>query len=406
MENPEIASDLEIDAYLKRREKECIQLIHNENDVYTKIDEFVDKVIQYFSVQKIADLRAYEEKLITKDEFLEKVRNEINRYEVTKEEKEKILEGYQKFMWSYDVIDSLIKDPYISDIKLIDPYRVVIKRRGKRQLSNITFRSPEHYRKFISRIAVRNHINLSSRNAMQKFVDVTSSDTFRLRFNITTEMINSNGYPSLHIRKIPKFKYSIQDLITEGMGTKNQFAYLLKAVELGRSILFCGKGGSGKTTLMNLLLDYFPHDTSILCIQDNDELFSEYHPDILFQNTLDNKDVEVRYELKDLAKNGLLLDIDWFVIGEIKGEEARYLFDAACTGARCMAGLHSSRAEEALNRLADLAKRASDYSQKDILRILSTHFHIIVYLENFKIKELLDIHGWDNEKDEVICKKV
>ena len=114
----------------------------------------------------------------------------------------------------------------------------------------------------------------------------------------------------------------------------------------------------------------------------------------------------IHYTLKDLAKNGLLLDIDWFIIGEVKGEEARYLFDASCTGASCMTTLHAACAEEALIRLADLAKRASDYSQEDILRILSNNFANVIYMEDFKIKELIEIHGWDNERNSVIYESV
>lgn len=400
------ASDNEIDRYLKSRTDSCLVTLQKKQAGYSKIDEYVEKLIQFFSVQSIADLRAYEEKIITREEFLVKVRNEINRFDLAREEKDEVFEAYQKFMWSYDVIDGLINDPGISDIKLIDPYRIMVKRQGIREISEIAFRSPEHYRRFIYRIAVRNQINLSSKNATQHFTDVISSDTFRMRFNITTELINSNGYPSLHIRKIPKFKYSIQELVDAHMGTKSQFAYLLNEIEQGHSTLVCGQGGSGKTTLMNLLLDYFPHDTSILCIQNDDELFSDYHPDLMCQITVDNKDSEVRYELKDLARNGLLLDIDWFVVGEIKGEEARYLFDAACTGANCMASLHSSGGNDALIRLADLAKRASDYSQRDILRILSSHFHNIVFMHKFRIVEMLKIKGWDDRKEDVVYERV
>lgn len=395
------ANETEINAYLKKREKECLQSIHNESDRYTKIDEYVDKVIHHFSVASIMDLQAYESNMMTKEEFLVKVKEVINKYDLSIQEKEQVLNRYEKYLWSYDVVDELISDPAISDIKLIEPTKVTVKRKGKRSVSNITFRSPEHYNGFIKRVAVRNKVNLSNLNAVQSFTDIHSNSDYRLRFNISTELVNSNGFPSLHIRKIPKYKRAVDELIQDGLFTKEQAAYLIRAVEQGNSMLFCGKGGSGKTTLMNLLLDYCPYNDSVLCIQENDELFSDFHPDIICQNTKENAGEEVQYTLKDLAKNGLLLDIDWFIIGEIKGEEARYLFDASCTGARCMASLHASRANEALVRLADLAKRASDYSQHDILRILSTNFRNVIYMEDYQIKELIEIKGWDEEKQAV-----
>lgn len=391
----------ELDFYLAGRRKECFQSSVKETGAYTKLDEYVDKIIHYFSVESIMELQAYESNMLSKDEFLVKVREVINKYDLTIQEKEQVLSGYEKYLWSYDVVDGLINDPSVSDIKLIDPTKVTMKRKGKRCVSHVVFRNPEHYNGFIKRVAVRNQVNLSNLNAVQSFTDIHSNPDYRLRFNVSTDLINSNGFPCLHIRKIPKYKRTVGELIADGMFTKGQAAYLIRAVEQGNSMLFCGKGGSGKTTLMNLLLDYCPYNDSILCIQENDELFSDFHPDILCQNTVENVGDEVRYSLKDLSKNGLLLDIDWFIIGEIKGEEARYLFDASCTGARCMTSLHASRASEALVRLADLAKRASDYSQKDILRILSTNFNNVIYMDDYKIKELVEIRGWDEEKQQV-----
>ena len=34
---------------------------------------------------------------------------------------------------------------------------------------------------------------------------------------------------------------------------------------------------------------------------------------------------KIKYDLKDLSRNGLLVDLDYFIIGEIKGGEALYL---------------------------------------------------------------------------------
>jgi len=404
--NIDIKSEKEIWNYLSKRSSECLKKRENTETQYTTIDHFVDKTIQYFGTENLAPLHSYETGILKKEDFIDQIREKINQYDLSKVEKESVLQGYVNYMWSYDIIDDLINDSHISDIKLIEPTKITIKRKGQRKVSNITFRSDEHYRGFIQRVITRNQINLSNLNAVQNFTDIYSNLSYRLRFNVTTDLINSNRYPCMHIRKIPKFKYTIEDLLQEGMFTLPQIAYLIHAVESGNSMIFCGKGGSGKTTLINLLLDYFPYYSSILCIQENDEMFSDYHPDIICQNTVENRGEGINYTLKDLAKNGLLLDIDWFIIGEVKGEEARYLFDASCTGAHCMTTLHASCASEALIRLADLAKRASDYSQEDILRILSNNFQNVVYMENFKVVELMEIHGWDKKLNEVIYKTI
>lgn len=48
--------------------------------------------------------------------------------------------------------------------------------------------------------------------------------------------------PYLHIRKIPKNKYTMEQLIEAGMASKETFDYLMNAVANRDGILFTGKG--------------------------------------------------------------------------------------------------------------------------------------------------------------------
>ena len=62
---------------------------------------------------------------------------------------------------------------------------------------------------------------------------------------------------------------------------------------------------------------------------------------MIFGRLVTNKgEGKIQYLLKDLAVNGLLIDLDWFIIGEIKGVEAMYLMVTANTGHQCMASVH------------------------------------------------------------------
>lgn len=368
--------------------------------------DYLDEIINYFVVENQIHMTRFEKGDITKEEFSKIIFERIENYELKKEEKVNLFKDVENFLWSYDILNDLIENEDVSDIKLVSPTNINIKVKGKRQVSTVKFRSEAHYSNFIQRVLTRNKVNLSRINAIQKFVDITSNDKFRLRFNITASLINSNGFTSMQIRKIPKFKRTYEELINSGLFTLKQIIFLIKAVEDGKSIFLSGSGGSGKTTLINFLIDYIPRDNSILCIQENDEVFSDYHTDMLCQNVFENKKENLDYTLKDLARNGLLLDIDWFIIGEVKGEEARYLFDALCTGAKGMTSLHSSSARETLVRLSDLVKRGSDYPHSEIIKIFSTNVDYIVFLSEFKIEEILSVDGWDEEKETVKYKTV
>lgn len=226
-----------------------------------------------------------------------------------------------------------------------------------------------------------------------------------MRFNITTPVVNSNEKYLLSIRKIPKHKYTTERLIELGFFTREMADYFEDRVKNGGGLLVAGKGGSGKTTLLNWALDKLPDDISGLCIQENEELFSD-HPDIAFQHTIINRgEGKIEYNLGDLARNGLLMDIDYFIIGEIKGAEALYLLNAVYTGAKGWATVHGSSATEAMKKLVDYIKYNSDYSQEEALQML-VHLDTVVFMKDFGVREVQEITGYDPEIGDLTYKKI
>ena len=117
-------------------------------------------------------------------------------------------------------------------------------------------------------------------------------------------------------------------------------------------------------------------------------------------------DGKIHYSLKELVINGLLIDIDHIVIGEIKGEEALYFITAALAGCHGMTTIHSINAAGALDKLADYCKWASDYTREEIFKMLSC-VKTLVYVEDFQIKEIVENAGWDevtgSNRLEVVC---
>ena len=343
--------------------------------------------------------------LITKDMFVAEVKDYIHSLGMSEDMEAKVFKNFAQFLWSYDVLDELIDDPTISDIKCISWDIVRIKRQGKRMTSDVKFRSKEHYNRFVEHAAIKNKVSISDQNALQNFVDKSSNPHAILRFNISTKFVNSTEAPYLHIRKIPKTKYTLQQLIDAGMAQKETFDYLIKAAGERDGMLFTGKGASGKTTMMNFLIDYIPHSYSGLVIQENEELFSD-HPDLMFQHTVMNRgEGKIQYDLKDLARNGLLVDLDYFIIGEIKGGEALYMLNAAYTGHRCWASVHGASSTEAINKLVDYIKYASDYTREEAMQML-THINTVIFMKSFHVKEIAEVVGWDDDKKRLIYKYV
>lgn len=358
-------------------------------------NSIVAEVLDYFLHVEKKSLQMVQSGQLTQKEFLKRTADYLKTKRLQGEELQEGLEQVRKYVFGYYVLEDLLADEQISDIRVLGPDNVRVKRLGKRMNSDVKFRDREDYRRFVELAATKNKVSLSVLNAVQTFTDKTGNDQFILRFDISTELVNSVDLPYLSIRKIPKQKKRLSKLVEEGMLTGTEAGYLAERAAIGQGLLVAGKGGSGKTTLLNALLEQIPNDQSGLVIQENEELFSD-HPELMFQHIVDIRgEGKVQYSLRDLARNGLLMDLDYYIIGEIKGEEALYLLTASYTGHKCWISIHANSAEQAADKLADYIKYESDYSKREALQML-TGLETIIFMKGYRIEEIVEIEGWDD----------
>jgi len=372
------------------------------------VDEVLEDILRYFTTDKegLVWMAGLENGTKTKDNFLHTLKMRVDMYtELSLEEKKYVFDNFCNFMWDYDILTPFIEDPTISDIALVDYNNIQIKKRGKRYLSKITFRTPNHFNSFITHIVRLNHVDLSDKNPDKTFMDTRTSAAARMRFVYSQEYINAKGEPSLVIRKVPTTKYTIEQLVDLGMMDYNTAAYLVTKVREGASIVFTGTMASGKTTLMNTLLDFIRHDKRGLVIQENDELFSNTHPLLQFQVIRPSEDGSMKFDLRYLATYGLLMDLEYFVISEIKGKECEQFIEAAYTNTIPWTSVHSPSAEDGLPRLASLGV-TEHFGEKEQLRKLATGIDLVVYLEKFCIEEISEVKGWDTVNQKVLYKKI
>ena len=379
-------------------------------DKSNTVDEKIFKLV----TECRAFLQEIESRLLNRVSNNKASKDEVNevlkRYLKSKKEDEtiidKVLDKFETYIFRYGEIDSLIKDETISDIKVLSYDNIRIKQLGKRKTSDIKFKTKEDFISFVNMIAVKNQINISNINALQVVTDKTTYESDILRINISAPFVNSTSGYYVHIRKIPKKKKDLETLEKLGMFSAEEKEYLVEKIKKGCSIIFTGKGASGKSTLMNTLIDEIPFERSGLVIQESEELFSDIHPDMMFQCVKDSKgESKVKYTLKELAINGLLIDLDCFTIGEIKGGEALYFLNASYTGHSCYASVHGNSSTSALSKLADYVKYESDYTREEILSMLQ-EIDIVVFMKNFQVKEISETNGFDYDKKEIIYNKV
>lgn len=328
--------------------------------------------------------------------------------------KVRVLEELEKYLWGYYVLDELVNNPDVSDIRVLGFNYIRYKKFGVRYDYDKHFIDENDYLQFVNLLAVRNKKSLSDCNAVTYFTDM-SNDKFILRFNICTGFISSGKVPVLTIRKISREKYTLEGLMQKGMFDERMAGYLMDKARNASGILFTGKGASGKTTLMNTMLEYIHENESALVIQENDELFissvknykGESVParDIAFLHTVSNNgDGKVEYSLSELTRNGLRMDLDYYIIGEIKGDEAEGFSMASYTGHKCWATVHGMNSYEGINKLADYIKQATGYEFDDCLRKL-IGMEIVIYMKEFKVCEITEIYGYD-ETEKNLARKI
>lgn len=367
-------------------------------------EELLERIIEDYTASKLPDMMRLRHGSITKDAFMEEVSaHAISQYQPTAETLKHGLQLFEQYVFGYSRLTPLIEDPEITDIRCIAYNNIRVKRKGKREAANVSFKSEDEYRTFISFVATKNQVNISNLNAVQRFCDNTSIGGVILRFTVIMPLLNTYDAPYLHIRKVLMDFPEMPELIKAGMMTEDLSKLLIRRFREG-STLICGSNSSGKTTIMNALKETLPENVAVMVCQQVDELTTKHHPDMMFTHSLPSAgESKVSYDLKDISIAGLTMDIDYFIVGETKGDEAAYLLNAAYSGQICATTLHAPGPKQALDKLIDyaLCAPANHYTKPELARMLADCFQTVIYMSGYKVAQVCKIDGWDADSQEI-----
>lgn len=380
------------------------------NTSYDNFIEIFQEVMQYITRNKRDN---YYSVLKNKDEeksFFSVVDAHIKKHytstrRLPEEDLPALMAKLRRALFDLYIVQDLIDDPMITDVKITDPKSIRVRVHGKAYLSNITFIDAEDYFRFIQGVAVSNNIDLSVPS--QTFTDETD-DNYILRFSLTAPYITSTGYPIIHIRKIPRKKPMSEELMAAGMFDEKIKNYLIdQSINKGKSIVFAGPPGSGKTTALNWFLeDGYESSAEILVIQENDELFS-YRKGVMFEHVVLNPQRgELPCTLEDLGKMSLVAGANVFVIGEAKGGEISSAITLSNSGCRTAITIHSQSSKDTIDKMADLAMRGTANITYDQAKRMIKSFQIVVYMEDYQVKEISEIIGYDEDKKDMIYRSI
>lgn len=174
------------------------------------------------------------------------------------------------------------------------------------------------------------------------------------RVNATLSPISSKGN-TITIRKFSEKPWSITDLILGGTLNLETSAWVWLCVQHELSLIIAGGTGSGKTSALNAIANFFPPNQRIISIEDTRELTL---PNTLhwvpLATRLANPEGKGEVTMLDLVVNSLRMRPDRILMGEIRRKtEAEVLFEAMHTGHSVYGTLHANSAEETIARLTN-----------------------------------------------------
>jgi type IV secretion system protein TrbB len=180
--------------------------------------------------------------------------------------------------------------------------------------------------------------------------------------------------PSFSIRKHSKQIFTLEDYVSKGELTTEQFDCLIQAINERQNIVISGGTGSGKTTLANALLAKMTETKDrIITLEDTPELrLKAKNSQQIF-----TKDV-IGYGSRQALKDILRLRPDRIVLGELRDGACLDLIKAWNTGhSGGLTTIHANSCELALQRIESLIAEVSASIPRELI---AQTVHVIVQI--------------------------
>lgn len=327
------------------------------------------------------------------DEYLD----QQSRY-FTRSDREEIISQVVDEVFSLGPITPLLRDESVSEIMVNGPQQIYVERRGKLELTRLSFRDNEHLYNIIERIIAPLGRRIDESVPM---VDARLPDGSRV--NAIIPPLALNGCV-LTIRKFSSQLLKIEDLIRNHTLSQKMAKFLEACVKGRLNIVVSGGTGAGKTSTLNIISSFIPSDDRILTIEDSAELDLHQEHVISLETRPPNIDNRGEITIRDLVRNSLRMRPDRLVVGEVRGGEALDMLQAMNTGHDgSLTTGHSNSPRDMISRLETMVLMAGiDLPVRAIREQIASAIDVIVHQSRMqdgsrKITHITEVLGMEGE---------
>ena len=270
-------------------------------------------------------------------------------------ERRSLIRDIQHEMLGFGPIELLMADPTVSDILVNSYQQVYVERKGKLELTNVTFTDEKHLLRIIDKIVslVGRRIDESS-----PMVDARLPDGSRV--NAVIPPVALDG-PMMSIRRFAHIPLQMHNLVSDLKSLTPDMALMLEGLCKSKvNMIISGGTGAGKTTLLNILSGFIPESERIVTIEDAAELQMQQPHVVRMETRPVNIEGKGEITQRALVRNALRMRPDRIVIGEVRGAEAVDMLQAMNTGHEgSLTTIHANTPRDALSRLENMIGMAN-----------------------------------------------
>ena len=302
------------------------------------------------------------------------------------------------------ILGQIICDSDITEVMINGYQNIFIEKSGKLFKMNAQFESSRELEIIISKFVSQAGRQV---NESEPIVDTRLADGSRV--NVVMPPVALNG-PIVTIRRFPKETMTVQKLIAYGSITLEVAEILKLLVECKYNIFISGGTGSGKTTFLNALSNFIPHDERIITIEDSAELQIRGIDNLVRLETRNSgADGSGAITIRDLIKSALRMRPERIVVGEVRGAEALDMLQAMNTGHDgSLSTGHANSTKDMLSRLETMVLQgAAGLPLEAIRQQIASAVDIIIHLSRLRDKsrrtmEIVEVLNYDPVSHEII----